>query len=184
MPQGHKTSESQGEGAVLKLMTNSLPRCQFYHPFFRNVCRLYPRPAPSAPPVTMASVIREKASPQPMQQPPIAHMFSPNMNHTQVLQHHLLSQSTNVIVPRIPPNNHSYNSLGRNIDGVLDLSNSEAIRGRADRRKEVDEDDKKSALALTGWLAACETKGGTHDLVARILRKQLSPPIRENSLYI
>ncbi|GIX98319.1 protein krueppel [Caerostris darwini] len=121
---------------------------------------------PPPPPVTMASVITRKTSPQPMQQPPIAHMFSPNMNHTQVLQHHLLSQSTNgkyhdtiqtgpldmsvssvpnnsvsVIVPRIPPNNHSYNSLGRNIDGVLDLSNSRSDSEAEPIEEEVDEDD-------------------------------------------
>ncbi|GFT54473.1 hypothetical protein NPIL_534121 [Nephila pilipes] len=120
---------------------------------------------PHPPSVAMTSVITRKPSPQPMQQPPVAHMHQVRRNHVQMLQHHVPqningkfhdtiqtgpldmtvssvpNNSVSVIVPRIPPKiNLSYRNNLR-MEGVLDLSNSRSDSDAEPIEEEVDEED-------------------------------------------
>ncbi|GBM40468.1 Protein krueppel [Araneus ventricosus] len=122
---------------------------------------------PPPPPVKMTSVIT-RTSPQPLQQPPLAHMHQARRNHVQVLQHHLslppntngkfhdtmqsgpldmtvssvTNNSVSVIVPRLPQqHNNNYRPNNLRMDGVLDLSNSRSDSEAEPIEEEVDEED-------------------------------------------
>ncbi|GFS76067.1 protein krueppel [Trichonephila clavipes] len=121
---------------------------------------------PHPPSVTMTSVITRKPSPEPLQQPPVAHMHQIRRNHVQILQHHVPqningkfhdtiqtgpldmtvssvpNNSVSVIVPRIPPKvNHSCRNNSLRMEGVLDLSNSRSDSDAEPIEEEVDEEE-------------------------------------------